>query len=77
MAANRKAPQILQRARGLGDGELVSIKENSKTVQEEVLRRSAKAGYSTRLGEPTSREKISSGWSKLYAQNYVRIFGHD
>jgi hypothetical protein len=60
MAKDKKIPQILKRAQNIGDGELVSIKENSKTIQEEVLRRSAKAGHSTRFGEPTYGTKIIS-----------------
>jgi hypothetical protein len=60
MAKNSKETQILKRAQGIGDGELVSIKENSKTVKEEVLRRSAKAGYSTRFGEPVCKTKIQN-----------------
>ena len=58
------------------DGEVVSFRANEKDLKDEVLRRNAKAGYSTRLGEPTYRQKISSGWSKQYEENYVRVFGH-
>jgi hypothetical protein len=69
--------EILKRAKGFQDGEIVAWNENPKTVREEVLRRSAKAGYTTRNGEPVGRQTISSGWTHKYGKNYARIFGHD
>jgi len=48
------------------DGEVVSFRANEKDLKDEVLRRNAKAGYCTRLGEPTYATKILStvGWGK-------------
>ncbi len=54
--------------RAKSGGEIVSFTENEDNVKEEVLRRSAKVGYSTRNGEPISATKIMSrgfGESKL------------
>ena len=46
---------VLEMAKG-NDGEIVAWNETN--VREEVLRRNAKAGYSTRHGEPTGATKI-------------------
>ncbi len=40
------------------DGEIVNWNESESNVREEVLRRNAKAGYTTRYGEPTGSTKI-------------------
>jgi len=59
------AQKVLEMAKG-NDGEIVAWNESG--VREEVLRRSAKAGYSTSNGEPTGATKIMSrgfGESKL------------
>lgn len=58
--------EILKRAKSGGEG--VSFLESEATVREEVLRRNAKAGYSTRNGEPIGATKVMScglGESKL------------
>jgi hypothetical protein len=58
--------------------EFVPDNVNEKDLKDEVLRRNAKAGYSTRLGEQSGRTKIMSmPASKKYRENYRRIFGHD
>jgi len=55
--------------------EIVPDNVSEKDVHDECLRRSAKAGYCTRLGEPPYKTKSSAGWSRQYEQNYARIFG--
>lgn len=40
------------------DGELVPWNADKKDVHEEVLRRNAKVGHSTKYGEPTYRTRI-------------------
>jgi len=59
--------QILNRARN-SELEIIPPGESEKSLREEVNRRTAKAGYTTRYGEPTSRTKIMNngfGESKL------------
>ncbi len=54
------------------EGEVVAWNESG--VREEVLRRNAKAGYSTRNGEPTSSGRIRSmPANDEYRKNYDRI----
>lgn len=48
--------QILDRAKS--GGEIVAFNESEANVQEEVLRRSHKAGYCTKNGEPTQSTRI-------------------
>ena len=60
--------EILKRAKGFQSGEGVSFLESESNVREEVNRRSAKAGYTTRDGNPTHGTKIMGpgiGQSKL------------
>lgn len=60
--------QILKRAKGASDGDMVPWNTSEKDLRDEVNRRNAKAGYTTRLGEPTYGTKIMSpgiGRSKL------------
>jgi len=60
--------EILKRAKGFQSGEGVSWTESAESVREEALRRSAKAGYTTRDGNPINATKISSpgiGESKI------------
>jgi hypothetical protein len=58
--------EILQRAKHKTSGEIVSFTESEANVREEVNRRTARAGYTTRLGEPTYATKILSTvvWGK-------------
>ena len=66
--------EIIERAKKVTDGEIVSWNENPKNIEEEVLRRACKAGYCNRDGSPVGREKISSGWTRKLEENYDRIF---
>ena len=71
--------QILKRAREFQSGEGVSVFESEANVREEVIRRSAKAGYCNSDGTP---KKNSAGKGdrcrpmnkKKYDENYDRIF---
>ena len=68
----------MKRAKGKADGEIVAWNENPENVREEALRRSAKAGYTTRTGEPPGRTKIMSmPANDKYRKEYKRIFKHD
>ena len=58
----------MKRARGVSDGEIVAWNESKDNVREEANRRAAKAGYTTRDGNPTFGTKIMGpgiGQSKL------------
>jgi len=69
--------EILKRAKG-DTGEIVPFNINEKDLQEEINRRTAKAGYTTKYGEPTSSGKIRSmPTDDRYRKNYGKIFGHD
>jgi hypothetical protein len=48
------------------DGEIVEWNHSEKDLKDEVNRRTARAGYTTRLGESPYRTKIQtvSGWGK-------------
>lgn len=72
--------EILKRAKGKADGEIASWNENPETVQEEVMKRSAKAGYCERDGSPISAgkgDRFRPVDRRKYEPNYKRIFGHD
>ena len=59
-------------------GEIVPANVNEKDLRDEVNRRTARAGYTTRSGECPYRTKIMAAPpTKQYRENYVRIFGHD
>ncbi len=83
LAQETEVLEILKRAKGHQDGEGVSVFESEANVREEVNRRSHKAGYTDRDGQP----KISTGAGKgdvprscdmkKYRDNYERIFNHD
>lgn len=49
--------EILKKAKG-DSGEIVSPFMKEEDLRDEVNRRTAKAGYTTRLGEPTYGTKI-------------------
>jgi len=58
------------------NGDLISPNVNEKDLRDEVNRRTAKAGYTTRFGEPPYRTKIMSyPADEQYRKNYDRIFG--
>ncbi len=70
--------EILKRAKGHADGEVVDWNESEVNVREEVNRRTCKAGYTNREGGPLATGRIISKPSTLrYRKNYRRIFGHD
>ncbi len=72
--------QILKRAKN-AEMDIVSISESESNVKEEVNRRTFKAGYTDRDGQPRS----SAGKGdvprpcnmKKYRENYELIFGHE
>ena len=60
--------EIIKRARGVSDGEVIAWNESSANVREEANRRTAKAGYTTRDGHSANSRKIQNrgyGDSKL------------
>lgn len=60
--------EIIKRAKGDSDGEVITFNENAGNVKEEAIRRGMKAGYCASDGEPNQRTKIMSrgfGDSKL------------
>lgn len=73
--------EILKRAKGKADGEVVPWNESEDNVREEVNKRASKAGYCNSDGTP-----ISTGAGKgdsyrpvnkrRYDRNYEKIFGH-
>lgn len=69
--------EIIERAKGKADGEIVSCFENENAVKDEVNLRTCKAGYTNRQGEPLKSCRISSGWNRKVESNYERIFGHE
>ena len=67
----------MKRARGASDGEVVAWNEGSANVREEVNRRSFKAGYTDRDGQPRGAGKGDSPRpvnKRRYDENYDRIF---
>lgn len=54
--------------------ELVPDNVSESDLRDEVLRRNAKAGYTTRLGEPPYRTKImAQPPTEKYRRNYDKI----
>jgi hypothetical protein len=54
--------------------EIVPANVSEKDLKDEVNRRTAKAGYTTRLGEPPYRTKImAQPPNEQYRKNYDRI----
>jgi len=67
----------MKRARGVSDGEVVDWNESSSNVQEEANRRTFKAGYTDRDGQPRGAGKGDAPRpvnKKRYDENYDRIF---
>jgi hypothetical protein len=59
-------------------GDIIPPTESEANVREEVNRRTHRAGYTDRDGQPMTRlnperQKINT---KEYRENYVQIFGH-
>ena len=70
--------EIINRAKGVSDGEIVDWNEGEANVREEVNRRTCKAGYTNREGGPPATGKIRSmPTNDKYRENYVKIFGHE
>jgi len=75
--------EILKRAKG-DSGEVVPWNESESNLKEEVNRRSHKAGYTDRDGQPIISRSNGAGKGdvaracnkKQYDRNYERIFGH-
>jgi hypothetical protein len=57
--------------------ELVPPTVSEKDLREEVNRRTHKAGYTDRDGQPMVRGVRSRVPSDQYRTNFVRIFGHE
>ena len=73
--------EIIERAKGFQAGEGVSAFESEANVREEVNRRSHKAGYTDRDGQPrdsgAGKGDVPRPCNmKKYRENYERIFGH-
>ncbi len=77
--------EILKRAKQFQSGEGISAFESEANVKEEVNRRTFKAGYTDRDGQPRISRNSGAGKGdvprpcnmKKYRENYARIFGHD
>ena len=59
------------------DGDLVPPDASEKSVRDEVNRRTHRAGYTDRDGQPMLRREIVSRWSRKYSNNFQRAFGHE
>lgn len=64
-------------------GDLVPFNADNKDVQDEVVRRTTKAGLSHSDGMPTGRVQgrhckriVSMPATDIYRDNYRKIFGH-
>jgi len=68
--------EILKRA--TSGGEIIPFNVPEADLKDDINRRAARLGYTTKHGEPAGRTKIMAAPpTKKYAENYVRIFGHD
>lgn len=70
--------EILKRAKGENDGEIVDWNESEANVREEVNRRTCKAGYTNREGGPPASGKGDSYRpvnKKKYDEVHERVFG--
>jgi hypothetical protein len=62
----------------MDDLEIVPDNVSASDLRDEVNRRTAKAGYTTRNGECPYRTKIMiMPPTRKYRENYVKAFGHD
>ncbi len=70
--------QILKRAKN-AEMDIVSISESESNVREEVNRRTCKAGYTDRDGQPRTGAGKGDTYrhvnKRKYDENYERIFG--
>ncbi len=75
--------QILSRAKN-AEMDIVSVTESESNVRDEVNRRTYKAGYTDRDGQPKISRNDGAGKgdvprpcnTKRYRENYERIFKH-
>jgi hypothetical protein len=71
--------EIIERAKGFQAGEGISAFESEANVREEVNRRSHKAGYTDRDGQPrdigAGKGDVLRPVSKKYYESYKRLFG--
>jgi len=56
--------------------ELVPDNVSDSDMRDEVNRRTHRAGYTDRDGQPMVRREIVSRPSRSYRENYERVFGH-
>ena len=74
--------QILNRAKNT-EMDIIPLGESKKNVKEEANRRTWKAGYTDRDGQPKRSNGAGKGDDfrpcdkKKYDENYARIFGHN
>jgi len=66
--------EILKRARGVQDGDIVSAFASENDLREEVNSRTAKAGYTTKYGECPHRTKIMN---RGYGDKSIRVWPRD
>ncbi len=68
--------QILERSKA--PNEIVPATESESSIRDEVNRRTCKAGYTDRDGQPRNGKGDAPRPvnKKLYDQNYERAFGH-
>ncbi len=71
--------EILKRAKQFQSGEGISAFESEANVKEEVNRRTFKAGYTDRDGQPRTGAGKGDTYrpvnKRKYDENYERIFG--
>ncbi len=76
--------QILKRAKN-AEMDIISVFESASNVREEANRRTYKAGYTDRDGQPKISRNNGAGKGDVsrpcdmnkYRENYRRAFGHD
>ena len=66
--------EILKRATGHSDGELVPFNADKKVLQEELNSRTAKAGYTTKYGECPYRTKIQN---RGFGESNINVWPRD
>jgi len=59
------------------DGDFVPPDASENAVRDEVNRRTHRAGYTDRDGQPMLRREIVSRNSPAYRDNFERAFGHE
>lgn len=58
-------------------GELIPPETSESDVRDEVNRRTHRAGYTDRNGDPTTRgPSVRSRWSRQYHDKFKGVFGH-